>query len=241
MNIKTRKAITAISLLLVFCITQVSMQVGLAGTTSVLKAATSNVDLNQLAGKLVTRGNQPIQVNGNSAKTDATVLSGASVDTPEGISATINLSPLGSLEMAPNASVRVEFREGQIKVTLIKGCIILRANRGTVGMVMTEKGEAGKTDSKGGFIDVCNDPAAAAPIVGQGAAAAAGAGAGGAIAGAVVAGGVAAGGISATTGVLIGAAAVAGATIASVVVPCRQRPNPSPATTATNSGCDRGL
>lgn len=235
MNIKTRKAITAVSLLLVFSITQVSMQVGLAGTSAFLKTTTANVNLNQLAGKLVTRGNWPIQVNGNSAKTDATILTGASVDTPDGVSATINMSPLGSLDIAPNASVRVEFSDGQIKVTLIKGCIILRANRGTIGIVMGEKGEIGKTDSNGGVIDVCNNPGAA-PIIGQGAAASAGAGAGG-----VIAGGVVAGGISTTTGVLIGAAAVAGATIAAIVVPCRQRPNPSPFTTATNTGCDRGL
>jgi hypothetical protein len=247
MNIKRRKPITAISLLLVFSIAQVYVQVGLAGSMTFSKAVT-NLIPNQLSGKLATTKNKTILVNGNSAKTDATVLSGALIDTPSGVGATIDLGTLGSLDMAPNSSVRLEFSDGSIKVTLIKGCIILKTNPNTAGSIVTDKGEATTIDpASGGSKDVCYTPGAAAAVVGAGAAAAAGAGAAGAGAaaagiGAVAAGGVAAGGISTTTGVLIGAAAIAAATTAAIFVPCRRGPNPSPGDPrGRNDECRRGL
>lgn len=132
-------------------------------------------------GRLITRNNQTVTVNGNSVGNGATVLPGASVETGTGVAATINLGALGSVEIAPNTKLRIEFSNGQIKVTIIEGCAIVKNRTGVSVLVLTEHGEAVNNESSGrgaGVTDVCYLPGAPSPIINQGAAANAGAGAG---------------------------------------------------------------
>ena len=50
--------------------------------------------LPQTLGRLTTRGNQPVQVNGNRVTSGATVMTGATISTGDGVGASINLGPL---------------------------------------------------------------------------------------------------------------------------------------------------
>jgi|ERR1051325_5338697 hypothetical protein len=182
MNPKRRNGLRAVAAFLLFSITQISLQVGLATNATAIPQ--------QFVARLTTRNNQPITVNGLSATTGASVLTGATIETGADQSATINLGPLGSLDIAPNTKVVLTFDDQRnVKASVVYGCVILRAKKATTGEVTTEQGSAGKTDpATGGVLDVCS-PQGAAPIVNQGAASAAGAGVGSSTAPAAAGGG----------------------------------------------------
>lgn len=218
MNLKRRKGYTAITVLLLFSLAQVAVQVGFAAPTSPGPNAAPLPQ--QFIARLTTRNNQPITVNGNSAATGASIVTGATIETGADQAATVNLGPLGTLDIAPNTKLVLTYDEnGNVKATLVFGCAILTAKKKTTGEVATEQGTAGKTDpAKGGMLDICFPPGAPAPVVGQGAAASAGAGAG-------TAAGAAAGGLFGL-GVPATIAIIAGATTA-VLVPIGFQNNPS--------------
>lgn len=132
-----------------------------------------------ITARLTTRGNQSITVNGNPATGGATVLTGSTVETGDQVSATLNLGAMGSIDIAPNTKLKVEFSNGQIKVTVSEGCLIVRVKEGTYGEIYTAQGKAASNDAikrEAATLDVCNPPGAPSPIVNQGAAANAGAG-----------------------------------------------------------------
>src|SRR6185503_13251510 len=187
MNQKRRNGSRVIAALLLFSILQVGLQVGLAEPNNTTNPTAIP---QQFVARLTTRNNQPITVNGLSANTGASIVTGATIETGADQSATVNLGPLGQLDIAPNTKLVLTYDEhGNVKALLIFGCAILTAKKKTTGEVATEQGTAGKTDpAAGGVLDVCFPQGATAPTVGQGAAASAGAGAG-APAGAAAGGG----------------------------------------------------
>jgi len=144
-----------------------------------------------------TRGNQPILVNGISAAPGASIVTGATIETSSDQTAEINLGSFGTLELAPNTQLRLDYdQNGNTRVTLIRGCVILRTKKQSEGEIVTEQGTAAKNDKeRGGVADVCfingqltvNQNAAASAISAVGAAATAGGGGGG-LSGAAVAG-----------------------------------------------------
>lgn len=172
-----------IALLIVFSLLQFYVVFALAAPTisnltNVPKAPQG------ITGRLATRGNQNVLVNGNSARTGATVLSGATIETGDSVGATINLGRLGVVDVAPNTKALIEFSDGQIKVTIIQGCAIVRNKQGTYAQIYTDKGLAASNDQNlkpASTLDVCYPSGSPAPIINQGAAANAGAGAGGAV------------------------------------------------------------
>src|SRR5256885_7003745 len=95
----------------------------------------------QTLGRLTTRGNQPVQVNGNSVVSGATIPSGATIVTGDGVGATINLGPLGTVELAPNTQVAIVYSDGQLKVTVVQGCVITRNKKGTYAEIDTAQGK----------------------------------------------------------------------------------------------------
>jgi len=214
-----------IAVLLLFAIAQISLQVGLAGPNTTTNPTALP---QQFIARLTTRNNQPITVNGASASTGASILTGATIETGADQSATVNLGPLGQLDIAPNTKLVLTYDEqGNVKVLMVYGCAILTAKKKTTGEVATEQGSAGKTDpAAGGILDICFPQGAAAPTVGQGAAAGAGAGAGaGAPAGAAAGGGGGLFGLgtAATVAIFAGIGAVA-------LTPLAFQDNPSGAT-----------
>lgn len=201
MTIRQRKPYKAIAVFLVFALAQIYVQLSFAAPAS--SSPSTVFPQNIIVARLVTTNNQPITVNGATAATGATILTGATIQTPADIGATINLGALGTIDLAPNTTIRLEFDEnGKIKVTLINGCVIVKASKKTEAEVATEQNGTAAKKEKGaaGPIDACFPPGASAPTVGQGAAAAAGAGAG---ASSAAAAGATAGGLTTATIVAI--------------------------------------
>ena len=232
MRILRGKSAKFIALALVLATVQVYAYADLvkSGAARLVSAATAQAH----KGRLTTRGNNPVSVNGTSAKSGETIFSGQTIQTPDGVGASVQLPGLGRVDIAPNTNLTLTFEDGKINVTLASGCLILTADKGVTGTLQAG-GTTQQTDpAKGGSLDVCSTTPGAAPLFGQGAAAAAGAGAGGAAAGGVAAGATAAAttsgglfglGTAGTVG-FIGAAAEVAA--AAVITPCRRGPNPSP-------------
>jgi len=206
MNPKRRNGSRAIAALLLFSIAQIGLQIGFAEPNN---TTTTTAIPQQFVARLTTRDNQPITVNGLSANTGATILTGATIETGADQSATVNLGPLGSLDIAPNTKLVLTYDEqGNVKALIIFGCAILTAKKKTTGEVATEQGSGGKTDpAAGGILEICFPPGAAAPTVGQGVAV--GAGAGAPTGAAVTSGGLFGLGIPATIAILGGAGSAA--------------------------------
>ena len=231
MTVRQRKAYKSIALFLAFAVAQIYVQATIAGPTPTGKTFAPRPQA--ITARLTTRGNQAILVNGNSVSTGASILTGSTIETGDQVGATIDLGPLGSLDLAPNTRVTLEYDEnGNVRVKVLQGCAILRTKKGSHGEVSTEQGKAGETEEKnGGVLDICFPPGAANPVVNAGAAANAGAGAGGgAGAGAGAAGGGAAGGEGLGTAAWV--AIIAGGVAAAVGIPAAfNRPdNPSNST-----------
>lgn len=171
----TQRISSVLALLLVFCISQVYLGVSFAqpeAATAVSSAPASQVS--DAPGILTTVGNKPITVNGTASITGTTILSGASIETPDGVGATVSLGFRGSLQIEPNAKLTLTFQVDRIDVLLLQGCVTLNANKGVTGEIDTSKEMVGKTDPKAdGVLRVC-DPdavrlaAAAAPAGGLG-------------------------------------------------------------------------
>ncbi len=145
MRLKQLTASRAIAILLMIAITQISLQIGLAQGPQFIARLTS------------TRGNQPILVNGLSAAPGASIVTGATIETLSDQTAEINLGSFGTLELAPNTQLRLDYdQDGNTRVTLIRGCAILRTKKQAEGEIVTEQGTAAKNDKeKGGVADVC--------------------------------------------------------------------------------------
>jgi hypothetical protein len=225
MSAKSRRITAAMALCLVFTVTQVYVGVGFAGPNSG-SGGLPTPGPQQFTAILTTRNNQPISVNGASAISGATILTGATIEAPDQVGATINLGSLGTLDIAPNTKLRLEFdQSGNVTVTLVQGCVILRARKNSTGEIDTSQGTVAKTEQgKGGALDVCFPPGAAAPVVNAGAAAIAGAGVGAAGAAAAGAGGLFGLGTAATVAIVAGGATA-------VILPLATRgTNPSPTT-----------
>lgn len=158
--------------------------------------------------RVTTTNNLPITVNGASAASGANLLTGATIETPAGVGATINLGSLGELDIAPNTELTIDFDHNGnvVTVKLRRGCALLRTKNKVNGQIDTPDGTSTKTEEKRRSADVCFPIGATSPVVNQGAASAAGAGAG---AGAAAAGG--GGGLStaALAAILLGAGGAA--------------------------------
>ncbi|HYJ87069.1 MAG TPA: hypothetical protein VEW46_13495 [Pyrinomonadaceae bacterium] len=104
----------------------------------------------QFIARLTTTGNQPITVNGASAASGANLLTGAIIETPAGVGATINLGTLGELEIEPGSELTLEFDHNGnvVKVNLRRGCGRLRTNENVNGEIVTPDGKTTKSDSK---------------------------------------------------------------------------------------------
>jgi hypothetical protein len=176
MTLKRRKGFRAIATLLLFSISQIGLQIGLAEPRSSESESVRVVQ--QIVARLVTRNNQPITLNGQSASTGASLLSGATIETGADQSATVNVGPLGSVDISPNTKLVLTFEQGILKADVAFGCVILTARQNTTGEITTDKGSAGKTDpAAGGTLEMCYQQGAAGPTVGSGVAVNAGAGA----------------------------------------------------------------
>lgn len=166
MDLKRRNGSRAIAALLLFSVLQIGLQIGLAEPA---EPSTPTTIAPQLVGRLTTKNNQPITVNGLSANTGASILSGATIETGADQSATVDLGPLGSLQIAQNTKVVLTFDEQKnVKALVMLGCVTLRANAGTNGEIANEQASLGRTDpAAGGVLNNCSPPPSPRPATGE--------------------------------------------------------------------------
>jgi hypothetical protein len=193
----------AIAVFVAFAVAQISIQLSFASTVSPSYAMLVQ---QQLIVRVSTSGNRPILVNGNSTASGGSLATGAIIETPDGVSATIDLGPLGTLDIAPNSKVVLDFdcppappagteaEPCKVKAKVLAGCVVMKTKKGTQGQIDTDQQEKVQESTRkgGGALNFCMPGAAAA--AGAAAATAGGIGAG-TIAAAVIAGGLLAGGL----------------------------------------------
>ena len=181
MNFRFKRMTSAAALFLALAVAHAYLPASFADSRAESNANANPVSLaapQQAAAMLTTVGNKPITVNGANAISGATIMTGAMIETPDQVGATVNLPGHFSLEISPNAKLTADFSLGGIKVNLIQGCVVLNTKKGTTGEIDNSRGVVGKSDgSKDARLEVCDPSIATAP-----AAASAGLGAGGKIA-----------------------------------------------------------
>jgi hypothetical protein len=144
MDQKRRNGYRAVAALLLFSIAQVGLQVAFADRTSTITATTLAP---QIIGRLTTKNNQPVTVNGLSAATGASILTGATIETGNDQSASVDLGPIGALEIDQNTRVVLTYDEQRnVKAHVLSGCVTLRTRTGATGEVMSDQGFTGKTN-----------------------------------------------------------------------------------------------
>jgi hypothetical protein len=169
LSFKPERITIAIALLLIFVTTQVYVDVSSADPGPVVSGESSAMPPPQITGILTTLGNKEITVNGTHSISGATIVSGASIETPAGGGATIGFVSRGLLQIQPNTKLTIEFDQSGVKVVLTEGCVSLRTKKGTTGEISTSTGSIGKTDpAQDGNLERCPDRSAA-PVVAAGA------------------------------------------------------------------------
>lgn len=113
-----------------------------------------------VTARLVARGNQPVLVNGYGSYTGATVMTGATIQTPDGVRATLQLAKLGSFELSPNTIAVVDFDGADLKGTLKRGCAVLTTYPSVSGKLVTPDGGTMSTDNTvRSSVTACSDEA----------------------------------------------------------------------------------
>lgn len=234
MNPQGKRIVKAVSLILALALVQVYVQANLIPASIKDRLTFAMKGGGLVAGRLTTRGNNSITVNGNSARSGETILSGAQIQTPSGVGATLQFGHLGKVDVAPDTILNVSYTSDLISVNVSSGCQILTPGEGVTGTVITPEGSTNLAGSTTSPLNICvsREAGSAAPVVKMGAAANAGAlsqepaatpdnqnSKGGGLFG-----------LGKTGTILLISAAAIGITTAAVVIPCRRGPNPSPGT-----------
>ena len=172
MTKQRRNASRATAVFLAFALVQVCIQLSFAAP------APAPAVPQQFIARLTTTGNQPITVNGASAASGASLLTGATIETPAAVSATIDLGALGTVELQPGSSIQLDFDDnGNVRVKVLKGCVVMKKNGPGSGEVYTAEGASEKTNSNRKGMGFCYLNGGLNPL-GQAAAAAGGTGGG---------------------------------------------------------------
>jgi hypothetical protein len=178
MSTTQSKSIKAIAVLLAFAVVQVYIQLSFAQPAPKSFAALLP---QQFVAQLTTSGNAAITINGTPASTGATVLNGAIVETPPGVSATIDLGPIGKIDLAPGSKIKLEYEctpnpenaneeNCKAKVTVLAGCVVATHKKDRKIQFDTEQQEKVR-EGKGaaGAINFClGAPVAGASAAGTG-------------------------------------------------------------------------
>jgi len=153
MNLRRRKAVKAIAIFFAFCLAQVYVHAALPEP-----APAPAAPQRQITARLTTRNNQPITVNGNQVGTGATLLTGATVETPDQVSGTIDLGDAGVVEIQPNSTIKLDFDEnGNVRVKVIRGCTVVRKKTNVLPgeMELYTEQASEKTDKKRRHVAGC--------------------------------------------------------------------------------------
>jgi len=192
MDTRKKKALKALAVFLAFSFGQVYVQAG-------LPVPVPGTPQRAITAKLLTRNNQPITVNGNSTGTGSTILTGATIETPDQVGATIDLGEAGVVELQPGAKIQLDFDEnGNVRVKVLRGCVLTKKKSNVLPgeqEIYTDQ-VAYKTDKKRKSLGGCFLPNGQLGSL-------TGAASGGGLSGAAI-GGIVAGGIGGAIGLGVG-------------------------------------
>jgi hypothetical protein len=166
MSTSRRKGFRAIAVFLAFALAQVYVQLSFAAPNS----SGSTVLPQQLVAVLTSTGGSAV-INGNSASTGATVLSGAEVEAPAGVRVSINLGRLGKVDLDPGSKIRLYYECSQttpesctVKAVVLAGCVHVATEQGTRGQIDTATDENVAKNETGGGAAITH---CAGAVVGQ--------------------------------------------------------------------------
>lgn len=146
MTKQRRKSSSAIAVFLAFALVQVCIQLSFAAPSVP----------QQFIARLTTTGNQPITVNNASAASGASLLTGATIETPAAVSATIDLGALGTVELQPNSSIQLDFDDnGNVRVKVLRGCVVIKKKGPGEAEAYTAEGASEKTNSNRKGLGFC--------------------------------------------------------------------------------------
>jgi hypothetical protein len=91
-------------------------------------------------GKLITTSNRPVVVNGAEAITGSIILSGAQLTTSPASLATVQLENIGSVSIAPNSNVLLNFDSKNVAVKVVSGDATVSTAKGVTGTVVGPSG-----------------------------------------------------------------------------------------------------
>ena len=120
MNLRRMKALRALAVFIAFSFAQVCVQASLPNAKT-----SGGPPQRVITARLTTKNNQPITVNGNAVGTGGTILTGATIETPDQVSAVIDLGDAGVVEVQPGSKIQLDFDEnGNVRVKVIRGCAV---------------------------------------------------------------------------------------------------------------------
>ncbi len=152
MNLGQLKTFKAIAVFLAFSLTHVYVQTSFAGPGA---SKASVLTPQRYIARLTTSG-RPVTVNGSSASPGATFLTGATLETPNQVSAKVKIPGLGTIYLEPNSAIQLDFDDdGNVRVKLIRGCAKIRKRGDGVGEVYTADGASEKTSNKRKAMSFC--------------------------------------------------------------------------------------
>lgn len=170
MNIRRHNGLKAIAVFVAFALAQVSLQLTFAAPHSTSSAALLPQGL---LAKITSKNGQPVTINGISSPSGSSVATNAIVETPPGVEATIDLGPLGSIDLAPGTKIKIEYdcppdqmdkpepQNCTVKTTVLAGCIVSHYKKGVRHQVDSEtqqnvaESDKEKEKKNGGAIPYC--------------------------------------------------------------------------------------
>jgi hypothetical protein len=155
-----RHILRFVALLMALCVAQVYVFAGPVVPVANSAAAFSP----QTGGTLSTTGNKPVTVNGNRVGAGTTVLPNSSIETPEAVSATVQLG-FAEVVVSPNAEIVLDFKPGtEVTVTLKRGCVVIKTVGDAQGTIIKPDGTTVATGT-GRVANAC-DREGGMPVVG---------------------------------------------------------------------------
>ncbi|HKO97106.1 MAG TPA: hypothetical protein VJU86_08945 [Pyrinomonadaceae bacterium] len=149
----------------------------------------------QMIARITTTGNRPISINGATAASGDSVATNATIETPPGVAATIDLGVLGKFDLPPGSKILLEYDENckdpeqtpstddpndrrcKARATVIAGCVTATAGKKgsrveiatqSQGLIADSETEKKKKKNGGGLITGCAPGAVPPPVAGGG-------------------------------------------------------------------------
>lgn len=169
MRFRSHKIAKAIALFLTISMTHICVQATFASPGIIGKRVlNASRTPSQATGILSTSGNRSITVDGNTVNPGATIASGAQLQIPDGVTATVDLGPLGSVDFSANTEAVLTYSDTEINVRLRRGCATVRTKKDDVkGIIVNPDGVTDQTDNNKRRLNVCF-PLVVAPAVSGG-------------------------------------------------------------------------